>query len=294
MAQRLGYVSAHQFRNWTIEPSVINAHSISKCIALLSVVAIAHAALSQDAKVSEQYGAKRLDFAVEGFQGFVVLPPNASTTELIPWVWYAPTFIGVYPNDGHAWMTTQLLDAGFAIAGVDVGESYGSPKGVAAYSAFFDHVVSEYSLATKACLLPQSRGGLMLLNWAVENVSRVQCVAGIYTVCNLESYPGLARACGAYELSEEALRDTLESHNPIDRLKPLAEANTPLLFIHGDSDTVVPIEANAGELVARILSLGGNAQLITIPGKGHEEVPEFFQSKPFITFLLNQGDPSNQ
>ena len=41
----------------------------------------------------------------------------------------------------------------------------------------------------------------MLYNWAAENPSRVGCIAGIYTVCDLRSYPGLERACGAYGLS---------------------------------------------------------------------------------------------
>ncbi len=189
-------------------------------------------------------------------------------------------------------MARQLLDAGFAIGGIDVGESYGSPTGVAAYRAFYEHVVAAYGLDAKACLLPQSRGGLMLLNWAVENATRVQCIAGIYTVCNFESYPGLGATSHAYGLSVNQLRGNVGSYNPIERLEPLVLVRVPMLFIHGDSDTIVPIEENAGELVRRVDAMGGNATLIVVGGKGHEVCPEFFESKQFIAFLLAKGNPA--
>lgn len=263
----------------------------SSFVVMLNLVAIANIAAAQSLSETKQYGAKRLDFSVGEFDGFVVLPANDVLGESKPWVWYAPTFIGRYPNDALEWMARQLLDAGFAIAGIDVGESYGSPLGVRAYNDFYDHVVREFGLNPEACLLCQSRGGLMLLNWAIEFPDRVQCIAGIYSVCNLESYPGLDRACSAYGMTKDELRANLKSHNPIDRLKPLVDAAIPLLFIHGDSDTVVPIEDNAGKLIERIRMLNGHANLIVVPGKGHAEIAEFFQSEPLIAFLLHRGNP---
>ena len=41
----------------------------------------------------------------------------------------------------------------------------------------------------------------MLYNWAVENLEAVACIAGIYSVCDLRSYPGLDKACRAYGLT---------------------------------------------------------------------------------------------
>ena len=66
----------------------------------------------------------------------------------------------------------------------------------------------------------------MLYNWACENAESVACIAGIYPVCNLTSYPGLARACRAYELSKDGLNAQLKQHNPIDRLAALAKATS--------------------------------------------------------------------
>lgn len=121
-------------------------------------------------------------------------------------------------------MFRQFLEKGIAIAGVDVGESYGNPAGRKVLTALWEKLRKDYGLAERACLMPQSRGGLMLYNWAAENPQRVACIAGIYPVCDLRSYPGLDKTCGAYGMDEPALAAHLSEHNPIDRLKPLADA----------------------------------------------------------------------
>ena len=90
-------------------------------------------------------------------------------------------------------MFERFLKAGIAIAGVDVGESYGNPKGRATYAALHQHLVEKRGLAKRACLLARSRGGLMLYSWAAENPDKVACITGIYPVCNIASYP----ACNA-------------------------------------------------------------------------------------------------
>ena len=190
--------------------------------AFASAVCLLTLCCFSDETASEQFGAKRIDFTVGESHGFIILPKHPAADGSKPWVWYAPTFIGKLPDDSHTWMAAQLLEAGFAICGVDVGESCGNPKGRENYSAFHDYVCAHYGLDVKACLLPQSRGGLMLLNWAAENTGKVQCIAGIYTVCNIESYPGLEKAAAAYGMTSDALKASLAEHNPIDRAKPIA------------------------------------------------------------------------
>ncbi len=235
------------------------------CLALLGA---ALAGEAEPPKASTQFGAQRLDFALGGNRAFLIQPTKAAPDGSKPWLWYAPTFIGRHPDPSHAWMFELLLAQGFAICGIEVGESYGSPKGRAAYTALYEHVTTTYGLAPKACLLPQSRGGLM---------------------CDLASYPGLGRACGAYGLTEAELKGRLKEHNPIERLAPLAKAKVPILHLHGDSDKVVPLEANAGELVRRYRALGGSAELIVIKGKGHQVCDEFFRSPRLVAFFLSLG-----
>ena len=126
----------------------------------------------------------------------------------------------------------------------------------------------------------------MLYNWAVEHPESVACVAGIYTVCDMTSWPGLKMAARVYGLSEQELAAEILKHNPIDRLAPLARAGVPILHVHGDSDRVVPLERNSAELARRYRELGGEATVVVIPGKGHAEVQEFFHCQEIVDFVI--------
>ncbi len=226
-------------------------------------------------------------FFVQGRPAFVILPRVEPRQKDIPWVWYAPTLPGL-PGDEEKWMFERFTRAGSAVAGIDVGESFGSPAGRTLYSAFYDELTKNRGFASKAVMLGRSRGGLMTLSWATENADKVAGFAGIYPVCSLTSYPGVEKACGAYHLTVEELSMHLADHNPIDRLAALAKAGVPLFAIHGDSDTVVPLEANSGEMQKRYEALGGAMQLIIPPGQGHNMWTGFFQCQELVDFVLAQ------
>ena len=225
---------------------------------------------------------------VAGRPGFLIQPKGDPLSKPMPWVWYAPTLHG-QPRPAHVWMFRQFLANGIAIAGLDVGESMGNPQGRSAYAAFHKRLTDEFGLARRASLMPQSRGGLMLYNWAAEHPENVACIAGIYTVCDMNVWPGLTRASAAYGMNEQEFAAVLEKHNPIDRLAPLAEANIPILHIHGDSDEPVPVEQTTAKLVQRYRQLGGQANLIVVPGKGHEEATEIFQRQEVVDFVINHA-----
>jgi pimeloyl-ACP methyl ester carboxylesterase len=234
--------------------------------------------------VYRQYDAPRLDLEVAGHPACLIVPE--SRPRPTPWVWYAPTFAGRLPSDLHTWIATRLLAAGVAIAGVDVGESYGSPAGRQAFTAFRDALVPAYELAERPTLLGQSRGALMHYNWAVEHPDRVQRIAGIYPVCNFAAWPGAERAAPAYEMTPEQLQAALAEHNPIERLAPLAAAGVPIFHIHGDADEVVPLDLHSAELARRYQALGGPMELLVIPGAGHEEISAFFECQRLVAFLI--------
>lgn len=126
----------------------------------------------------------------------------------------------------------------------------------------------------------------MLYNWACQNPQRVKCIAGIYPVCDLFSYPGLATASTAYGLEEAQLRLNLGNYNPIDQLQSLAKAKVPILHIHGDRDEAVPLEANSSALIRRVQELGGDARLLVVPGQGHNVSDSFFKNQDLVDFVL--------
>lgn len=226
-------------------------------------------------------------FVVQGCTAFLILPEIERSGSPIPWVWYAPTLPGLPAND-EQWMFERFLNAGIAVAGIDVGESFGSPDGRTLYSAFYEELTQKRGFAPKAVLLGRSRGGLMTLAWAAENADKVAGFAGIYPVCNLTSYPGLERAASAYHMTAEELANQITDHNPIDRLGSLAEAGVPLFAIHGDQDKTVPLEANSGEMLSRYKSLGGTMELIIPPNQGHNMWVGFFQCQELVDFAIAQ------
>ncbi|MDC0302764.1 amidohydrolase family protein [bacterium] len=225
-------------------------------------------------------------FRINGRDAFVILPEKSDTKT--PWVWYAPTLPGL-PAKSEIWMFEKFLANGIAIAGIDVGESYGSPEGREAFSQLYEHLTGQRNFTDKPCLLARSRGGLMLYNWAVEHPDKVGGIAGIYPVCNIESYPGIARAAGAYHMTPEKLKAALRKNNPIDRLNPLARARVPIFHIQGDNDKVVPHEKNTGMLVKRFRDLGGPADFELIKDQGHNMWTGWFQSERLTNFAIKQA-----
>jgi pimeloyl-ACP methyl ester carboxylesterase len=250
-------------------------------LALIAQPAFAeHPATAKDFEVPP-----KKSFKIDGNAAFVILPSKIDDKKPVPWVWYAPTFPNL-PESRENWMFEKFLGAGIAIAGVDVGESYGSPKGREIYSALHKELVTNKNFTQKAVLLARSRGGLMLYNWAVEHPESVAGIAGIYPVCDLRSYPGLDKACGAYGLTRAELEKDLDKHNPVSRLAPLAKARVPIFHIHGDVDTTVPLKENSGEVARQYEKLGGQMELKVAKGQGHNLWDGFFQCQELVDFVI--------
>ena len=232
-------------------------------------------------------------FKFNGQDAFVMMPRQWKKMESVPWVWYAPTLKGL-PSAAEKWMFERFLSAGVAIAGIDVGESYGSPVGTKTYDEFYRYLTESRKFDSKPCLLARSRGGLMLYSWAASNPDSISGIAGIYPVCNLESYPGLDKACGAFGVSAQQLKRDLAAHNPIDRLESIAKAGVPIFHLHGDSDTIVPLEDNSAIVAKRYAKLGGSMSLEVANGQGHNMWAGWFESENLVEFVLTSlGRPLN-
>lgn len=226
---------------------------------------------------------------VSGRRGFMLVPRINPGSKLYPWLWYAPTFLANLPNRSHLWLFRHFLAKGMVIAGIDIGESFGSPEGRAIYADFHDRICRDFGLAQKACLFAQSRGGLMLYNWAVEHPDDVACIAAVYPACDLRSYPGLDRAARAYSMSLEDLQRHLPDHNPVDRLAALAKSNVPIRHIHGNADTIVPLAANTVEVASRYKALNGEMDFFVVADKGHEVLPDYFERRELVDFIFQRG-----
>jgi dipeptidyl aminopeptidase/acylaminoacyl peptidase len=215
------------------------------------------------------------------------MPDEAKRQSPQPWVLYSPA-LPAYPDENEQWMHQQFVAAGVAVAGVDVGEAYGSPRGRAGMSALYGELTENRGFAARPCLVGRSRGGLWATSWAAEHPRQVAGIAGIYPVFDLRTYPGLEKAAPAYELAAEELREQLAVHNPIEHATALAKAGVPVFLIHGDADKVVPLQENSAELADRYKAAGAEdrVKLIVVPGQGHNFWEGFFRCQELADFAI--------
>lgn len=229
-------------------------------------------------------------FLVAERPAFIFWPPEEKRQKPQPWICYSPTLPGL-PDDHEKWMHEQFLAAGIAVAGIDVGEAHGSPKGRELFSKLYEELTAKRGFASRVCLLGRSRGGLWMTNWAAENPDKVAGLAGIYPVFDLRSYPRLENAASAYGLTVAEFESQLDRHNPIAQVPALAKARIPALLIHGDEDVVVPLKENSAEFAAKYKAngAGDRVTLIVAKGQGHNYWEGFFRCRELIDFAISRA-----
>lgn len=239
--------------------------------------------------VDSFYGYVRHTFELDGVRCYVVLPHEAAKGR--PWIWRA-RFFGHQPQ-----VDIALLERGYHLAYTDVAGLFGSPKAVERFDRFYEYLTNRHGFGKRPFLEGMSRGGLIALNWVIDNPDRVSAVYVDAPVCDIRSWPGGKgkgkgspadwRAClAAYGLTED--ESVTAKVSPIDRLEPLAKAKVPILSVCGDADEVVPIEENTRVLQQRYERLGGPIEVIVKRGVGHH--PHSLEDPtPIVEFLLRHA-----
>lgn len=236
---------------------------------------------------AERLGLHGEALEVAGRPAFILWPDEAKRSTPQPWILYAPT-LPDFPDVHERWMHERFLAAGVAVAGIDVGESYGSSRGSEGITALYAELTGKRNFSPKPCLLGRSRGGLWVVNWAARHPDKVAGIAGIYPAFDLRTYPGLEKAAPAYEMTAGELAAALAQHNPIEQTARLAEAQIPAFLIHGALDEVVPLRENSAEFAARYRTAKA-PQLVTlrvVEDQGHNYWEGFFQSQELADFAI--------
>ncbi len=239
---------------------------------------------------SDWNGFDLYEFSMLGRDCKIVEPKSPAPGK--PWIWRARFW--------NAWPQTELalLGKGFHLAYIDVSNMYGSPKAVSVWNRFYQYLLGNHGLSPKPALEGFSRGGLIIYNWAAQSPEKLSCIYADAPVCDVKSWPAgkgrgsgspedWARCIDAYGLTEDEM--IAWNKNPIDNLKPLAEAGIPLLHVCGDADSVVPIEENTKILESRYKELGGSIELIVKEGVEHH--PHCLEDPaPIVEFILKHTE----
>lgn len=267
------------------------------CLTLLSQVVVAQDANNQTSNhtmqafpgnKSQWNGYDLYDFSFKDRQAIIVTPKQAAKEN--PWIW-RPAFFGAFPS-----VDIALLEKGFHVAYYDLTHLYGSPNAVALGTDFYNYIKNSYHLSDKVTLEGFSRGGLFAFNWAAQNTDKVACIYVDAPVCDVFSWPGRKEQ----QLWNDLLKEWNQTDdgmnqflgNPIDNLKPIAQAGIPIISVCGDSDQVVPFKDNMDVIRSRYQALGGVAEVIVKPGCDHH--PHSLENpEPVVTFIL-RNQPAYQ
>ncbi|MBM3497052.1 MAG: alpha/beta hydrolase [Armatimonadetes bacterium] len=246
--------------------------------------------LDMPGEVDVYEGYLRHTFTLDGCRCLLVEPraPRADRA----WVWKAE-FFEAFPA-----FELAMLQRGFFLAYITVGNTFGCPSALAHWSPFYEELTGKYGLSSRPILLGMSRGGLYIYNWAARNPSQVGCLYGDAPVCDFKSWPGgrgvgpgspadweALRRCYGFASEAEALA---YGGNPVDNLAPIAAAGLPIIHVVGDRDEPVPVSENSDVLEARYRALGGLIQVIHKPECGHH--PHGLEDPaPVIEFILQHA-----
>lgn len=231
-------------------------------------------------------GYECLNFKLNGIK-FHLVKPNVIPDPAKHWYWRA-RFFGAFPNADWA-----MLDHGWYVAHIEIDELYGSPESNRRFDLLYNFLTS-IGFNTKCVPAGYSRGGLDVYQWAVRNPEKVRCLYLDNPVCDFKSWPGgkgrgpgevqgWQNCLNAWHFTEE--QALAYDKNPVDNLKPLADAGVPILHLCSDADEVVPPEENTMIVEQRYKELGGTIEVIYKPGAKHH--PHGLENpQPIVDFIL--------
>jgi pimeloyl-ACP methyl ester carboxylesterase len=214
----------------------------------------------------------------------LVIPHTATKGQ--PWIWRA-RFWGHQPA-----LDLALLDRGYHLAFVDVGNLYGNKTAMARGEELYEVLTTQFQLSPKPILEGMSRGGLFIFNFAAKHPDKVTAIYGDNPVCNFQSWPGgingklskvdYGRCLQAYGITAAEAKTHSQITHP-DFAKKLQ--GIPVAIVIGTADRVVPPAENANPLASNLSKINSPVKIWRKPGLGHH--PHGLSPvEPLLRFLL--------
>lgn len=239
-------------------------------------------------KITDWHGFERVEFELDGKEGFIVLPKTFAAGR--PWVWRTEFF------DDFDYADMVLLEEGYCRAYYRQNDRYGCPDAVEGMWNFQAFVTRLFGLAEKAVIFGFSRGGVYAFNYAATYPEQVALLYLDAPALDIRSWPGgkgegigaerqWQECLAAYGLTEEESADAGVS--PLDRVEAVASAGIPIFLVAGDADAVVPYAENGAILLQRYRELGGTIESIVKEGVGHHP-HSLEQPERIVSFIREQ------
>ena len=135
----------------------------------------------------------------------------------------------------------------------------------------------------------------MLYNWAAEHPDCVQCIGGIYTVCDQSSWPRPGQVGSAYHMSRgragEAF-DRAQSHRPAGAAGPGEDSDSASARRRGHAGAVGSQQRRADAPLPRPGWRRRNWS--SSRARGTRSVPNFFQNRRLLDFFPATGEASGR
>jgi pimeloyl-ACP methyl ester carboxylesterase len=245
----------------------------------------------QDGQATGDYhGFKSHSMMVDGRECIVVEPKVPD--ERRRWIWRMEFF------DHRPMADLALLERGYHLAYMNVGNTFGSPKATEHLNKFYQTATRDFKLSRRVVLEGFSRGGLYAYNFAAKYPGRVAAIYGDAPVCDFKSWPGgKGKGPGSkddwtslltcYEFADE--KTAMEYKlNPVDNLAAIAKARIPIIHVIGGADEVVPVSENSDIVESRYKALGGLIQVIRKPGGLHHP-HSLDDPTPIVDFIITNS-----
>lgn len=233
------------------------------------------------------YGGRRTVFDFEGYDAWVVEPPEGVKSEQgMLWTWTMQWRDAFVPRTG----VPQLLKRGWHHVSIDTFKDRMDENGLKVSERFQRFLVDGLGFAPKACLIGMSWGGFFSIRYAAHYPENV---AKIYLDCPFLNLGGLCK-----RLADEAsfgpwAKNPPENwiddpRMPINMAPAVAAANIPILLAYGGADNVLEPSLNSEIFIPRFKAAGGEIKVIYRSLFGHHPhgfdegdttVVDFFQKR---------------
>ncbi len=178
----------------------------------------------------------KYSFRLQGGLNYLSIYTPAEAAQGMPWVYRCDHPTGLSSVD------LVLLEKGFHIV---VGPTTTSTGPVVEQWNEFYNYLTEKGFAKKPVLAGRGAATGEMYIWAINNPDKVACIYG----------------------ENPIMRSSVAEVQPMDELKPLADANVPLIHACGSLDP--NLDSQTREVEKRYRALGGNMTVFVDGGRGH-------------------------